>query len=114
MQTVLKNINRNNIVLLTKGLKQEFIDSLSSAVAEIDQLNTQQNSLINERNTTTASNIGEYNELWDMLSAVVTTARSLFRGVDDLKLKEYTVTELLKRVNAEGGHSKDASSAAVQ
>ena len=114
MQTVLKNINRNNIVLLTKGLKQEFIDSLSSAVAEIDQLNTQQNSLINERNNTTASNIGEYNELWDMLSTVVTTARSLFRGVDDLKLKEYTVTELLKRVNAEGGHSKDSLGAAVQ
>ena len=114
MQTILKNVNRNKTILLAKGLKQEFIDSLSAAVTEIDQLNTQQNSMINERNNATASNIKDYNELWDMLSTVFTTARSLFRGVDDLKLKEYTVTELLKRVNAEGSHSKDDTGAAAQ
>lgn len=113
LQTVLKNINRNRTLLQAKGLKQELIDSLSTAAAEIDQLNTQQNAMINERNHATASNIKDFNELWDMLSTVFTTARSLFRGVDDLKLKEYTVTELVKRVNAEGGNPKSDSDAAV-
>jgi hypothetical protein len=114
MQTVLKNIKRNNTVLLAKGLKQELTDSLSATVTEIDLLNIEQNKLTNERNNATASNIKDYNELWDMLSTVCATARSLYRGVDELKLKEYTVTELLKRVNAEGPNSKGDSEAAAK
>ena len=113
LQSLLKNINRNLTLLQAKGLKQELIDSLSTAATEIDQLNTQQNAMINERNRGTASNIKDFNELWDMLSTVFTTARSLFRGVDDLKLKEYTVTALVKRVNAEGSNPKRDSGAAA-
>jgi hypothetical protein len=29
-------------------------------------------------------------------------ARAIYRGVDDVKLKDYTVLQLKKRINAEG------------
>lgn len=102
LQTLLKNINRNLAVLQAKGLQQATVNELSTAVTDIDTMNNEQNTLANERNQNTAANMKDYNELWDLLSPVLDTGRSLFRGVDDVKLKEYTMTALVKRVNAEG------------
>lgn len=106
LQTLQKNLNRNLTVLQAKGLKAEVIDSLLDAAAEIDGLNNEQNSLMNERNRSTSTNLKDYNELWELLTPVFETARSLFRGVDEVKMKEYTFTALLKRVNAEGTKSE--------
>lgn len=40
-----------------------------------------------------------------MVTSVLKTGRLLYRGVDDVKLKDYTLAQLLKRINAEGGNS---------
>ena len=102
LQTLVKNINRNLPVLLAQGLKPEIADALMAVSAEIKQLNEEQNQLINDRSRNTDANIKDYNELWNMITPVFETARSIFRGVDEVKLKEYTISALLKRVNAEG------------
>lgn len=107
LQTLLKNINRNLEALQAKGLKQEMVDELSAALTDIDTMNNEQNTLTNERNQTTASNMKDYNELWDLLSPVLETGRSLFRGTDDVKLKEYTMSALVKRVHASGSKAEE-------
>lgn len=109
LQTLLKNINRNLSALQAKGLAQTTVDELSAAMTDIDTMNNEQNMLANTRNQNTASNIADYNALWDLLSPVLETGRSLFRGVDDVKLKEYTMSALVKRVNASGSKSTDAT-----
>ncbi len=98
-------ITRNQAALLAKGLKSDFITSLTTLINEIDTLNNAQNSKLSERTQTTSDNIKEFNELWEMVTSVLKTGRLLYRGVDDVKLKDYTLAQLLKRINAEGGNS---------
>jgi len=112
LQTVLTNIKRNVVPLQAKGLKQELIDTITASHDTIDQLNNQQNKLTDERNAATAANMGDYNELWDLIAPVLETGRLLYRGVDEVKLKKYTLALLIKRVNAEGSNKKDDNQSA--
>lgn len=110
LQTLQKNIARNLAALEAKGLKPEVAETLATTATEIDRLNNKQNSLMNERNQTTAANVKDYNELWSLITSVCEAARSLFKGVDEAKLKQYTITALLARVNAEGAQTEPVAS----
>lgn len=110
LQTLQKNIGRNQAALQAKGLKPDVAESLAAAAVEIDRLNNEQNSLMNERNQTTAANVKDYNELWSLITPVCDAARSLFRGVDEVKLKQYTIAALIARVNAEGTQTEPVAS----
>jgi hypothetical protein len=103
--TLITDLTRNQAVLAPKGLKAVLMESLTSLIDEIDTLNNGQNSKLSDRIQTTSDNYTEFNELWAMVDSVLSTGRSLYRGVDDVKLKDYTLEQLLKRINAEGGNS---------
>lgn len=106
LKVLMGNIDRNRTALEAKGLKPEFVAELTAHTAEIDSLNNVQNQLQNERNSTTSTNIKDYNELWGMMNNVCQDARAMYKGVDEVKLKKYTVSALLKRVNAGGAKTK--------
>lgn len=101
-RNLMRSINRNSDVLETVGLKQEFASEVTSLNEEISSLNARQNSKISERNRLTDSNRGIFNELWDLNVLVMNTGKALYKGVDDVKLKDYTLTVLMSRINAEG------------
>lgn len=109
MKNVLQNVTRNRAVLVSKGLKPEFLTELSTTVTEIDTLNNLQNSLINKQIATTSANVKDYNELWDMITKVCEDARAIYKGVDEVKLKQFTISSLIKRVNAEGATKKEVT-----
>jgi hypothetical protein len=109
MKNVLKHATRNQPALVSKGMKPEFLTELSAAVAEIDTLNNLQNSLINKQIATTSANVKDYNELWDMITKVCEDARAIYKGVDEVKLKQFTIAALIKRVNAEGSTKKEVT-----
>jgi hypothetical protein len=81
-------------------LRRELIDEIEVRLEEIGELNVKQNVQTSERNRLTQSNIETFNDLWSSLQPVVNTAKAIYRGVDDVKLKDYTVAQLLKRINA--------------
>jgi hypothetical protein len=54
----------------------------------------------------TEKNIYQFNDLWDSLQPILKTAKAIYRGVDEVKLKDYTVTQLTKRIHAEGKRDK--------
>ncbi|MDP4268581.1 MAG: hypothetical protein Q8909_00495 [Bacteroidota bacterium] len=103
--SLITDLTRNKTALAAKGLKEVLTESLTSLINEIDTLNNGQNSKLSERIQTTSDNNKEFNELWAKIDSVLSTGRSLYRGVDDVKLKDYTLEQLLKRINAEGGSS---------
>jgi hypothetical protein len=105
IRTLITVVKRNEAPLLAKGMKPELITKLTNAIQEIEELNTHQNVKKNERSRVADDNIKIYNELWDILATVLSAGRAIFRGVDDVKLKEYTMTNLLKRVHSETGSS---------
>ncbi len=106
LKVLMGNIDRNRTALEAKGLKPEFVTELNTLAMDIDGLNNLQNQLQNQRNSTTSTNIKDYNELWSMTNNVCQDARAIYKGVDEVKLKKYSISALLKRVNASGAKAK--------
>jgi hypothetical protein len=101
VQKMLTAVKRNLPVLTTKGLKPELIGDIEKQIQEIDALNVKQNNLTSDRSRLTKANIELFNDLWDNLHPILDAAKALYRGVDDVKLKDYTVLQLKKRIHAE-------------
>ena len=104
-RSLISILKRNEAVLQEKGMKTEFLTVLTALVLEIETLNTQQNSKKNERSRVSGINNKVFNELWDTLGTIIDAGHAIYRGVDEVKLKEYTLTNLLKRVHSENGTS---------
>lgn len=102
-QSFVTNLKRNEAVLQAIGLKTEMITGLTNQVTEIALLNQQQNDLKNKRSRVANDNIKEFNDLWGMFTSILNAGRAMYRGVSDVKLKEYTLSSLLKRVHSENG-----------
>lgn len=105
-RALLININRNISILKGKGLKQSLLDEFTAILDEIDAKGKTQNQKITERNRTTDENIGDFNELWAMINRVLDAGRAIYRGVNDVKLKDYTLAAILQRISS-GGKSKE-------
>jgi hypothetical protein len=99
MKTVLVAVKRNLPVLESKGLKPELIIEIETQLQEINSLNDKQNDLTSKRNRLTNANTEKFNDLWESLQPILNTAKAIYSG-DRVKLKDYTVAQLLKRMNA--------------
>jgi len=104
-RTLITVLKRNEAALVAKGMKPELLDALASQILEIEELNTHQNGKKNERSRVAKINIKVFNELWVSINVIFSAGRAIFRGVDEVKLKEYTMSHVLKRV-----HSLNSSS----
>jgi hypothetical protein len=93
-------VSRNRSVLEAWGMKPVLPDEIAAKTQEINVLNVRQNELENERNRLTEENTELFNDLWKALSPVFETGKALYRGVNGAKVKDYTVTQLVKRINA--------------
>ncbi|MDR0604698.1 MAG: hypothetical protein LBG80_10385 [Bacteroidales bacterium] len=100
MQMIMTIVKRNQSVLTEKGLKPKIIKEIEMQIHEINELNMIQNEMITKRNKLTEKNIGMFNDLWTSLQPVLKTAKAIYRSVDEDKLKDYTVSQLVKRINA--------------
>lgn len=104
-RTLVTVLKRNEDVLVAKGMKPELLDTLASQILEIEELNTHQNGKKNERSRVASDNMKVFNGLYDSLNIILNAGRAIFRGVDEVKLKEYTMSALVKRVHSESGSS---------
>ncbi|MDR0604863.1 MAG: hypothetical protein LBG80_11230 [Bacteroidales bacterium] len=91
---------RNQTILETKGLNPTLFKEIEDHIQEIVVLNTKQNDLISERNRLTQNNIEVSNDLWEYFQPVLKAAKAIYKGVNDVKLKDYTLSQLLKRIHA--------------
>jgi hypothetical protein len=101
MKKSLTAVKRNLPALEAKGLSPKWVDGMEAEMKVIDLLNAKQNDLISERNRLTESNTLVCNELWESLQPILKTAKAIYKGVDDAKLKDYTIIQLVKRINAD-------------
>jgi len=103
--TLINNLKRNQAVLLLKGLKPETILALEALITELNGLNEKHNTKKNERSRTASDNMTVFNNLSDTLDSILNVGRAMYRGVDNVKLREYTMASLLKRVYSENANS---------
>lgn len=102
------HLKRNEVALTAKGMKPGTIEAVANKVAEIENLKSTQNNLKNKTGRAIQSNISAANELWDTLKIITDTGTALYKGVDAVKLKEYTVSSIFKRIS--NSQSKPAAS----
>lgn len=105
--SLIANLKRNETALQAKGMNPDMLTALTTLVGEIDGLNTNHNSKKNERSRAADDSIKTFNELWDTTGTILNAGRALYRGVDEVKLREYTMANLLKRVHNANGTSTD-------
>jgi len=92
-------MRRNESALSTVGLAvPEFICDVEVRVGEINTLNIKQNDLTSRRGRLTDENMALFNELWDSLQPILKTGTALYKGKDPVKLKDYTINALMRRV----------------
>jgi predicted DNA-binding protein YlxM (UPF0122 family) len=98
-KTALVAVKRNLPVLESKGLRQTLIDEIEKQTQEINSLNEKQNDLTSKRNRLTDENLDKFNDLWESLQTIINAAKAIY-SFDKVKLKDYTIAQLLKRINA--------------
>ena len=95
-------VRRNQAALEARGMKPALITEIAAIAQDISDLNVKQNELESARNRLTEENMELFNDLWKALLPVFETGKALYRGVDGAKLKDYTVAQLVKRIDHEG------------
>lgn len=105
-RTLVINLKRNATILNAKGLKQEGIEEVAIAINELNTLNEKHNTLKNDRSRAAGDNNVKLNEMWDLISMITSAGRALYKGSDAIKLKEYTMSNLQKRVYNETSKSE--------
>ncbi len=95
--TLISSLKRNQVSLEHVGMKSSFTDDLLNLQAEMTYLNETQNGKMSERSRLSDANIKEFNKLWGMIELITKSARAMYRGVDDVKLKDYTISNLIKK-----------------
>lgn len=106
--TLYTKLVRNQTALASKGMSEEFLALYKSQIDELDAKKLTQKSKMSERAQTTDSNTKDFNELWEMTTKILVAAQAMYRGVNDLKLKDYTISHLRKQLRAKGTDGKDA------
>ncbi|MDR1678275.1 MAG: hypothetical protein LBR81_00655 [Prevotellaceae bacterium] len=99
MRRLLLLAKQNIKVLVKKGMTKEVILELQGMHAEINSLNMQQKELLKERSA--LRNRKQFYDLWESLQVLLKTGQAMYKEIDVEKLKDYTMTQLVKRVHAE-------------
>ncbi|MEI7676111.1 MAG: hypothetical protein WCJ03_04965 [Bacteroidales bacterium] len=106
--TTLTMITRNAPQLAAKGMKADFTPALKALIDELDSLKIAQKGKKSERAHTAESNIVELNELWALVTKILKAAQAIYRGENDLKLKDYTMSHLKKQIRPKTTDDKGA------
>jgi len=101
LHNFIESIERNMGVLEEVGMSDDRVRDLRTIVNKLNQINLEQNELIGQRNSLTAENLKMFNDLWSSIQPTIKTGVALYRGTDPIKLKDYTITQLVKRMNNE-------------
>lgn len=96
-----QNLLDNKTILMEKGLKQEQIDNLTTLIDTMETLNKEQNLLQSKRAENCLKNRDIFNNLWAFLRPVMQAGKAIYKGVNESKLNDYTMTRLKKRMNNE-------------
>ena len=101
-RVLINNVQANITVLEPVGLTPAFLTEFIELVDEIETLGNEQTDKKSKRNRNTEAYIGQFNELWTKVKLVLATGKALFQGVDDVKLRDYTYSVVIKRIRAAG------------
>jgi hypothetical protein len=96
---VLHNIEVNRAILSEQGLNKEIEITLSDMRNKIVSLNNLQNQIVSQRAISVEANTAVFDDLCTTIKEILTVGQSLYKGVDKARVKDYTLSNLKKRMN---------------
>lgn len=96
--SVIIHLKRNEVALTAMGMKPDAITNLAAKLIEVESLKISQNNLKNKTGRVSSTNIEAGNEIWDTLKIITDTGTAIYKGVDSVKQKEYTLSAIFKRI----------------
>lgn len=112
LHTVCANITTHFDVLSKNGLKQELLDTLQTSCNQIMDSKQTIYEMQVKRRTIVQNNLSLFNDLYDQMNEIMNIGKVLYKTSNPTKAKEYTFSELCKRI---GNSTKPntASNAAI-
>ena len=101
LKTLLQNLDDNAAALAAKGHKAAETAQLRGLREALAEGSTAQDLAQTSQQTVTQANLTVLNHLFRLMRELMADGKSLYRGVDKAKAKNYTLTQLLKRVRRE-------------
>jgi hypothetical protein len=98
LQFVNANVAKFKEVLAAKGLSEDFVNGLIATAASIAADKQLQYEYDTKASALLQSNVGGFTELHAQLIEILSVGKILYTAKDSVKLKEYTFSELLKKV----------------
>lgn len=98
LNVIRKNIQENLAALEDKGYNADLQKELDSLIKDITGDSLAQTMKKKERQELVRKNIGELNKLWKMIDDILKTGKSIYKGKDDQKVRDYTYTDLIRNV----------------
>jgi hypothetical protein len=98
LKTVINNLERYRVPLIEQGLDENIITHFNDAIGIIDTNNQRQFEIVNKRKTIVANNETLINDLYKIISEICNVGKLIYKGKDQLKVKDYTFNELKKKV----------------
>lgn len=106
-RSLIMHLKRNATALKEIGLTDIAIDNLEKQIDNLDKLNNAHNEKKNERSRTSDSATSVFNDLWDQMGLILDGARAMYKGSDEVKLREYMISNLVKHVHNSKPNSDD-------
>ena len=91
-------IEANETILMGKGMKPTFLDTLEEVFSFFVVKSNEQNTIMSQRKLLISHNLSKYDELYVYISDICATGKILFKG--EVKADEYTISKILKRLKA--------------
>jgi len=101
LELMLHEIAANKVALEAKGFTQAMQTEFEAAITSINKDNGMQNEKLDERGELTLENKLVISDFWQGISELMAIGRLLYKD-NPVKLKEYTFTELNRRVGGTG------------
>jgi hypothetical protein len=102
LKILLENVDNNIEALKAKGYSDDARTEIGAIQKAIKDDNQAQNVKLDEREAHVRTNIKTLNELWDQMSDIMDSGKRIYKSVDAVKAKDYTLTALKKRISQEG------------
>ncbi|MDR2383784.1 MAG: hypothetical protein LBD76_07895 [Prevotellaceae bacterium] len=84
--------------LYTVGFSDDIIEQFNDAVSSITEKNRLQSNITGKRKAIVQTNVSVLNNLYTQLMDVLNIGKSLYRGVNSFKFKEYSLSSLKKGI----------------
>lgn len=102
LKILLENVDNNFQALKAKGYSEAARKEIAALQKAIKDDNLAQNVKLDERESHVRTNIVVFNDLWDQMTDIMDTGKRIYKSVDAVRAKDYTLTSLKKRLSQEG------------